>query len=46
MIQELVPPEEGETETGEKAVYYHEIFFIPDSIKVYPKLLSVQKIEV
>ena len=45
MIEKLEPPEEGETETGEKAIYYHQIFFIPESIKVYQKALSVELIE-
>ena len=45
MVRELEPPEEGETETGEKAVYYYEIFFVSESIKVYRKALSVELIE-
>src|SRR3989304_4865739 len=45
MITELEPPEEGETETGVKSTYYHEIFFIPESIKVCRKALSVELIE-
>ena len=43
MIKKLEPPEEGETETGKKAIYYHEIFFDPKSIKVYR--LPVEQIE-
>lgn len=45
MIEELDPPEEGETETGVKITYYHEIFFVPESIEVYPTALPVEKIE-
>ncbi len=45
MIEEVEPPEDGETETGVKTTYYHEIFFVPESIKVYPKALSVKEIE-
>ena len=45
MIKELEPPEEGETETGAKATYYHEIFFVPESIKICQKVLSVELIE-
>ena len=45
MIEELEPPEDGETETGVKTTYYHEIFFVPESIKVYPKALSVEELE-
>jgi len=45
MIRELEPPEEGETETGEKAIYYYEIIFVSESIKVYRKALSVELIE-
>jgi len=45
MIKELEPPEEGETETGAKAIYYHEIFFVPKSIEVYPKALPIERLE-
>jgi hypothetical protein len=45
MIKELEPPEESETETGAKATYYHEIFFVPESIKVCKEALSVELIE-
>ncbi len=45
MFRELEPPEEDETETGEEAIYYHEIFFVSESIKVYRKALSVELIE-
>ncbi len=45
MIEEIEPPEEGETETGVKTTYYHEIFFVPESIKVYRKALPVELIE-
>ena len=45
MIEELEPPEEGETETGAKAIYYHKIFFVPESIEVYPKALPIEQVE-
>ncbi len=45
MIRELEPSEEDETETGEKAIYYYEIIFVSESIKVYRKALSVELIE-
>ena len=34
-ILELDPPVEGNTETGERAVYYHQVFFHPDSVRLY-----------
>ena len=43
MIEVLEPPEESETETGAKTTYYHEIFFVPESI--YPIALPVENIE-
>ena len=45
MIEELEPPEEGETETGAKAIYYHKIFFAPESIEVYPKAFPIKQVE-
>ncbi len=45
MIKKLEPPEEGETETCVKAIYYHEIFFVPESIEIYPWELPVAQIE-
>ncbi len=45
MIEELEPPEEGETETGTEATYYHEIFFAPESIEVYSETLPIEQIE-
>ena len=34
-ILELDPPVEGNTATGEPAVYYHQVFFQPDTVRVY-----------
>lgn len=45
MIEELEPPEEGETETGTKATYSHQIFFDPESIEVYPETLPIEQVE-
>lgn len=45
VIRELDPPEEGETETGEKAFYNNEIFFVPTSIRVCRQTLLVEQVE-
>ena len=45
MIEELEPPEEGETETGVRATYYREIYFAPESIEVYSETLPIEQIE-
>jgi len=44
-IRELDPPMHDQTELGIPVIYYHDIVFNPESIKVYVKDLPVNTLE-
>ena len=44
-IRELKPPVRDETELGNPMMYYHDVVFKPESIRVYPEALPVEMLE-
>jgi len=44
-IQELEPPMGDQTEVGIPMIYYHDIVFHPESIRVYTKAQPIKTLE-
>jgi len=44
-IQKLEPPVHDRTEVGIPMIYYHDIVFHPESIRVYTKALPIKTLE-
>ena len=44
-IRELEPPVHDETELGIPMIYYHDIVFKPESIRVYAEALPIEMLE-